>query len=261
MIAMNFQKNGVAMQLNDAMFEENGCCGYVPKPDTMCIPNSLFSVYNSEYLVANKVEISVISAQCLNLLNSGPMWTRVIVDLYDLPKDTVRGKHYTNFALTTGSNTLYPSNTLVFEKVIKPLHAMLYIGVVEAETCSNENSDKEATKKKSSAQKRPKEYKTPVPIAHRILPVHHLTQGYRHITLRTEGNKPIGPVSVFVKINVQTYVSEAQVVARKQFTDPIGTKLENDIYRMGLEDPIQMRKNSNQMKNDNSEEFYDIIHI
>jgi len=256
MIAMNFQTNGVAMQLNDAMFEENGRCGYVRKPDTMCIPDSKFSVYNADYLVANKIEISIISAQCLTLLTGEPTWTRVMVDLYDLPKDTVRGKHYTELAITNGLNTIYPPNKLVFEKVIKPLHAMLYIRVVKAESNLNERKSRETTNKKANERQPAKEEKTPVPIAHRILPVHNLTQGYRHITMRTEGNKPIGPVSIFVKINVQTYLPEAHVVARRQFTDPIKTKLENDRQRLGFMDPWGSRKNSmNQNNNDNNEEI------
>ncbi|KAE9550785.1 hypothetical protein FO519_006000 [Halicephalobus sp. NKZ332] len=263
MIAMNFQTNGVAMQLNDALFEENGHCGYVPKPDGMCVPSTKLSVYTPDFLVANRIEITVISAQCLSLLAPAAKMTQVIVDLYDLPKDTVRGKHRTAFAKANGLNTLYPEKKMVFEKVIKPQHAMLYIRVVEAEK-NNENKNEEKTNRKLfsfSGQKAPKEDKIPPPIAHRILPVHNLTQGYRHVTLRTEGNKPMGPASVFLKINVQTYVPEAQIVARQQFTEPMKAKIENETLSQGLVDPLTARKNIMNLMKKNSGDFYDIVNI
>lgn len=46
-------------------------------------------------------------------------------------------------------------------------------------------------------------------IGQRILPVAYLQPGYKHILLRNNFNKPLGPVSLFVHIEVQDYVSDA----------------------------------------------------
>lgn len=34
-VALNFQTAGLEMDLNDGLFRQNGCCGYVLKPDFM----------------------------------------------------------------------------------------------------------------------------------------------------------------------------------------------------------------------------------
>ena len=35
LVALNYQKNGLYMQINDARFRQNGRCGYVLKPRVM----------------------------------------------------------------------------------------------------------------------------------------------------------------------------------------------------------------------------------
>lgn len=42
-VALNFQKAGLEMDLNDGLFAQNGCCGYVLKPDFMRDANTKFS--------------------------------------------------------------------------------------------------------------------------------------------------------------------------------------------------------------------------
>lgn len=42
-VALNFQTAGLEMDLNDGLFRQNGCCGYVLKPDFMRDGNTQFS--------------------------------------------------------------------------------------------------------------------------------------------------------------------------------------------------------------------------
>uniref|UniRef100_A0A3Q2W5U8 Phosphoinositide phospholipase C n=1 Tax=Haplochromis burtoni TaxID=8153 RepID=A0A3Q2W5U8_HAPBU len=42
-VALNFQTAGLEMDLNDGLFRQNGCCGYVIKPDFMRDGNTQFS--------------------------------------------------------------------------------------------------------------------------------------------------------------------------------------------------------------------------
>ena len=42
-VALNFQTAGLEMDLNDGLFRQNGCCGFVLKPDFMRDGNTQFS--------------------------------------------------------------------------------------------------------------------------------------------------------------------------------------------------------------------------
>lgn len=42
-VALNFQTAGLEMDLNDGLFAQNGCCGYILKPDFMNDANTRFS--------------------------------------------------------------------------------------------------------------------------------------------------------------------------------------------------------------------------
>lgn len=41
-----------------------------------------------------------------------------------------------------------------------------------------------------------------------ILPVSHIQPGYKHIVLRNNFSRPLGPVSLFVHLDVNDYVSD-----------------------------------------------------
>lgn len=42
-MALNFQTAGLEMDLNDGLFAQNSCCGYILKPDFMRDANTQFS--------------------------------------------------------------------------------------------------------------------------------------------------------------------------------------------------------------------------
>lgn len=59
MIALNFQTNGLPMQMNQTLFEENGQSGYVLKPSCLRQRQNKISVHDGNILVANRLEIEV----------------------------------------------------------------------------------------------------------------------------------------------------------------------------------------------------------
>ena len=64
--ALNFQTNDLAMQLNRALFADNGGCGYVLKPEILLNPSLNFNPLNLNTMKNKKVlEIKIISGQKL----------------------------------------------------------------------------------------------------------------------------------------------------------------------------------------------------
>lgn len=47
-MALNFQTAGMEMDLNDGLFTQNGCSGYILKPEILCKKESLFNPENPE---------------------------------------------------------------------------------------------------------------------------------------------------------------------------------------------------------------------
>lgn len=135
MIALNFQTNGLPMQMNQTLFEENGQCGYVLKPACLRQRSHKVSVHDADILVANRLEVEVcplpvgmgrlmsdsfqvLSLQMTTLLTHKPGGTvcSVALDLYDLPADTIRDKYFTPAVSSDGFNTFFPKNKFLFEK-------------------------------------------------------------------------------------------------------------------------------------------------
>jgi hypothetical protein len=120
MNALNFQTTGLPMQMNETLFEENSNCGYVLKSMGLRQISYKLSVHDSQMFVSHRLEIEVISAQLLNLLmpnKRDSCKTSILVDLYDLPNDTVVDKFQTSEEKKIGFNTIYFKNKFVFPKV------------------------------------------------------------------------------------------------------------------------------------------------
>ncbi|ESO08873.1 hypothetical protein HELRODRAFT_109918 [Helobdella robusta] len=181
MVALNFQTPDLAMQLNQGKFEYNKNCGYLLKPDFMRRKDRIFDPFSEspvDGVIAAHCSIQVISGQFLSDKKVG---TYVEVDMYGLPTDTIRKEFRTRTVPNNGLNPIYNEEPFVFRKVVLPDLAVLRIAVYE-----------EAGKL----------------IGQRILPLDGLQAGYRHISLRTEGNFPLSLPTVFCKIVLKTYVPE-----------------------------------------------------
>ncbi|XP_059156311.1 1-phosphatidylinositol 4,5-bisphosphate phosphodiesterase beta-4-like isoform X2 [Physella acuta] len=179
MVALNFQTADINMQLNQGKFEYNGNCGYLLKPDFMRRPDRTFDPFSEspvDGVIAAHCSVQVISGQFLSDKKVG---TYVEVDMYGLPTDTIRREFRTRVVPNNGLNPIYNEEPFVFRKVVLPELAVLRIAVFED---------------------------TGKLIGQRILPLDGLQAGYRHISLRTEGNFPLSLPTVFCRIILKTYV-------------------------------------------------------
>ena len=204
MAAINLQTPDLPNQMNSAMFELNSRCGYVLKPSCMRKAQTKFDPFELdrvENVVPNSMTITVISGQMFSLLCDKKPNVYVEIDLYGLPGDSHKKMFKTRTATTEGLITKFEdaltSPTFTLEKIILPAMAYVRFGVYE---------------------------ETGRLIGQRILPVSFIEPGYKHITLNNAYNKPLGPVALFVHIDVQDYVSDVH----RNFVDA----LQNPIVAM-----------------------------
>ncbi|CAH2255382.1 1-phosphatidylinositol 4,5-bisphosphate phosphodiesterase beta-4 isoform X1, partial [Pelobates cultripes] len=213
MVSLNFQTPDLAMQLNQGKFEYNGSCGYLLKPDFMRRPDRTFDPFSEtpvDGVIAATCSVQVISGQFLSDKKVG---TYVEVDMYGLPTDTIRKEFRTRMVMNNGLNPVYNEDPFVFRKVILPDLAVLRIAVYD------DNNKL---------------------IGQRILPLDGLQAGYRHISLRNEGNKPVSLPTVFCNIVLKTYVPDGFGDIVDALSDPkkflsITEKRADQMRAMGIE--------------------------
>ncbi|CEF70496.1 Phospholipase C, phosphatidylinositol-specific, X domain and Phosphoinositide phospholipase C family and Phospholipase C, phosphatidylinositol-specific, Y domain and EF-hand domain pair and Pleckstrin homology-like domain and Phospholipase C, phosphoinositol-specific, EF-hand-like domain and PLC-like phosphodiesterase, TIM beta/alpha-barrel domain-containing protein [Strongyloides ratti] len=230
MAALNFQTNGLSMQMNNTIFEDNGNCGYLLKPKILREKNYKADVFASSLLISNTIEIEIISIHFLspflpfnknnydsdNKNDNDKYGVTIIADLYDLPGDSCRGKQKTTVFIDRNnlSNILLEDSRkiFIFPKIIKPEYAMIHLKV---------------------------ENKYGSDLFQRFIPVHRIQPGYRHIIMRNNANKNVGPVSLFVKINVKL-VNDNNETGNEIYSDPLKF---NEIFNQDHEDLIKCEEN------------------
>uniref|UniRef100_A0A8C3G5S0 Phosphoinositide phospholipase C n=1 Tax=Cyclopterus lumpus TaxID=8103 RepID=A0A8C3G5S0_CYCLU len=193
MVSLNFQTPDLAMQLNQGKFEYNGSCGYLLKPDFMRRSDRTFDPFSEtpvDGVIAATCSVQVFSGQFLSDKKIG---TYVEVDMYGLPTDTIRKEFRTRMVMNNGLNPAYNEEPFVFRKVILPDLAVLRIGVYD------DNNKL---------------------IGQRLLPLDGLQAGYRHISLRNEGNKPLSLPTIFCQIILKTYVPDGFGAIVDALSDP-----------------------------------------
>ena len=92
LVALNFQSQDLGMMLNHGVFEYNGRCGYILKPDFMRREDRRLDPFiesTIDGIVANTVKVKIISGQFLSSAKKDPY---VEVDMFGLPTDTLRKK-------------------------------------------------------------------------------------------------------------------------------------------------------------------------
>uniref|UniRef100_A0A665V542 1-phosphatidylinositol 4,5-bisphosphate phosphodiesterase n=1 Tax=Echeneis naucrates TaxID=173247 RepID=A0A665V542_ECHNA len=193
MVSLNFQTPDLAMQLNQGKFEYNGSCGYLLKPDFMRRSDRMFDPFSEtpvDGVIAATCSVQVFSGQFLSDKKIG---TYVEVDMYGLPTDTIRKEFRTRMVMNNGLNPAYNEEPFVFRKVILPDLAVLRIAVYD------DNNKL---------------------IGQRILPLDGLQAGYRHISLRNEGNNPLSLPTIFCQIILKTYVPDGFGAIVDALSDP-----------------------------------------
>uniref|UniRef100_A0A673ZY97 Phosphoinositide phospholipase C n=1 Tax=Salmo trutta TaxID=8032 RepID=A0A673ZY97_SALTR len=172
-VALNYQTDDLPMQLNTALFEANGHCGYVLKPPVLwdrCCPlyQQLCSLERDvESISPTLYSLTIVSGQNVCPANSAGS-PCVEVDVMGMPVDS-----FQFHTKPIHRNTLNP---MWSEHFRFPVHfedaCFLRIAVVE-------NNSYQTT-------------------AQRILPLRALKPGYRHIQLRTQHNEPLEVSSLFI---------------------------------------------------------------
>ncbi|XP_053344485.1 1-phosphatidylinositol 4,5-bisphosphate phosphodiesterase beta-4-like isoform X2 [Clarias gariepinus] len=232
MVSLNFQTPDLAMQLNQGKFEYNGACGYLLKPDFMRRSDRMFDPFSEtpvDGVIAATCSVQVFSGQFLSDKKIG---TYVEVDMYGLPTDTIRKEFRTRMVMNNGLNPAYNEEPFVFRKVILPELAVLRIAVYD------DNNKL---------------------IGQRILPLDGLQAGYRHISLRNEGNNPLSLPTVFCNIVLKTYVPDGFGAIVDALSDPkkflsIAEKRADQMRALGIETsdiadvPNEMSKNDKKGK-------------
>ncbi|XP_028249404.1 1-phosphatidylinositol 4,5-bisphosphate phosphodiesterase delta-4 [Parambassis ranga] len=180
-VALNFQTAGLEMDLNDGLFRQNGCCGYVLKPDFMRDGNTQFSPEKPEERQGYKplrLSIQVISGQQLPKVNQkeGSIVDPLVrVEIYGVPPD--QAKDETSHINNNGFNPVW-NETLNF--VIHTPELALVRFVVEDYDKASRNDF----------------------IGQFTLPLTCIQAGYRHIHLLSKDGTAIPPSSLFVNINI-----------------------------------------------------------
>uniref|UniRef100_A0A1B0CFK7 Phosphoinositide phospholipase C n=2 Tax=Lutzomyia longipalpis TaxID=7200 RepID=A0A1B0CFK7_LUTLO len=178
MVALNYQTDDPPMHINTAMFEENGSCGFVCKPDVLWDPTHLmyrrFSPLEKEFdgLHSSQIVINVVSGQYVcqnNLLCS----TYVEVEMIGIPVDCSKKK-----TKTIKKNALNPIwNDTFFYKVM--FHDLAFLRFSVFDSDSNHL------------------------VSQRVIPLKCLRPGYRHVRLRSPTNQPLSMASLFVYSRVE----------------------------------------------------------
>ncbi|KAL0984148.1 hypothetical protein UPYG_G00137700 [Umbra pygmaea] len=173
LVALNYQTDDLPMQLNTALFEANGHCGYVLKPQVLwdrCCP--LYQKHcplerDMDGVTPTQYSLTVVSGQNVCPAN-GAGSPCVEVDLMGMPLDNC---HFRTKPIHR--NTLNPMWSEQFRFAVHfEDFCFLRLAVVE-------NNSSQTT-------------------AQRILPLRALKPGYRHIQLRTQHNEPMEVSSLFI---------------------------------------------------------------
>lgn len=200
MVSLNFQTPDLSMQLNQGKFEYNGNSGLLLKPDFLRRSDKYFDPFSEspvDGVIAAFCSIQIISGQFLSEKRIG---TYVEVDMYGLPTDTIRREFRTKTVSNNGLNPYYNEDPFVFRKVIHlrnylinfNFNSIIFQIILPDLACLRIGVFEEAGKL----------------IGQRVLPLDGLQAGYRHISLRTEGNFPLSLPTLFCHIVLKTYVPE-----------------------------------------------------
>ncbi|KAJ7987722.1 hypothetical protein DPEC_G00329440 [Dallia pectoralis] len=193
LVALNYQTDDLPMQLNTALFEANGRCGYVLKPpllwDRCCpaYPPLCPLERDVEGVSPTQYSLTIVSGQNVCPANSAGS-PCVEVELLGIPADSC---HFRTKPIHR--NTLNPmwSENFLFRVHFEDF-CFLRITVVE-------NNSSQTT-------------------AQRILPLRALKPGYRHVQLRTPHNEPLEVSSLFIySRKIEDSPSETALPAATQF--------------------------------------------
>ncbi|XP_068610524.1 1-phosphatidylinositol 4,5-bisphosphate phosphodiesterase epsilon-1 [Brachionichthys hirsutus] len=173
LVALNYQTDDLPMQLNTALFEVNGGCGYVLKPavlwDRSCPLYQQFCPMERdlETMSPTVYSLTIVSGQ--NVCPGNSVGSPCLeVDILGMPVD---GCHFRTKPIHR--NTLNPMWSEHFQFTVH-FEEMCFLRFAVVENNSSQTT------------------------AQRTLPLKALKPGYRHIQLRTQHNEPLEVSSLFI---------------------------------------------------------------
>uniref|UniRef100_A0A8C1PZG6 Phosphoinositide phospholipase C n=1 Tax=Cyprinus carpio TaxID=7962 RepID=A0A8C1PZG6_CYPCA len=180
-VALNFQTAGMEMDLNDGLFTQNGCSGYILKPEILCKKESLFNPENPEEhedYHPLQFSVKVISGQQLPKLKQKE-WSivdpLVRVEIYGVSLD--QAKQETKYIDNNGFNPRW-NETLKFT-IHTPELALVRFVVEDYDKASRNDF-----------------------IGQYTLPFTCIQPGYRHVHLLSKDGTSLHPSSIYVHIKI-----------------------------------------------------------
>uniref|UniRef100_A0A9J8CF80 Phosphoinositide phospholipase C n=1 Tax=Cyprinus carpio carpio TaxID=630221 RepID=A0A9J8CF80_CYPCA len=180
-VALNFQTAGMEMDLNDGLFTQNGCSGYILKPEILCKKESLFNPENPEEhedYHPLQFSVKVISGQQLPKLKQKE-WSivdpLVRVEVYGVSLD--QAKQETKYIDNNGFNPRW-NETLKFT-IHTPELALVRFVVEDYDKASRNDF-----------------------IGQYTLPFTCIQPGYRHVHLLSKDGTSLHPSSIYVHIKI-----------------------------------------------------------
>ncbi|XP_047464842.1 1-phosphatidylinositol 4,5-bisphosphate phosphodiesterase epsilon-1 isoform X3 [Mugil cephalus] len=173
LVALNYQTDDLPMQLNTALFEANGGCGYVLKPsvlwDRSCPLYQQFCPMERdvEKMSPAVYSLAIVSGQNVCPANSSGS-PCIEVDVLGMPIDSC---HFRTKPIHR--NTLNPMWNEHFQFTVH-FEEMCFLRFAVVENNSSQTT------------------------AQRTLPLRALKPGYRHVQLRTQHNEPLEVSSLFI---------------------------------------------------------------
>ncbi|VDD93286.1 unnamed protein product [Enterobius vermicularis] len=246
MAAMNMQTPGVQYQMNSAFFEQNGRSGYVLKPNPMRKADSKFNPFEAgsfDLVVPASLSLTVISGQMLSFVCDKKPSTYVEVTFYGHFRDMStfsKRKYRTRTVSDNGINPLYSDSLFKeefkFEKVIfavsnwhriKKLFKVIFgkmishFQIIFPALASIQLALYEEGGRLIGQSFLQVSILNTVSnvltfsLDHQLLNgsiynflVRSIQPGYRHIILRNNFYRPIGPVTLFCLFRVHDYVDK-----------------------------------------------------
>ncbi|XP_053872465.1 1-phosphatidylinositol 4,5-bisphosphate phosphodiesterase zeta-1 [Malaclemys terrapin pileata] len=177
MVALNFQTPGLQMELQNGKFMDNGCCGYLLKPEFMRDFTTQFNPYN---VTGNHnpvtLSIRLISGYQLppsNLSRTNKADPLVQIEIHGVPEDQVKQQ-----TCVIKSNALCPrwNETFTFTVQVPELALVRFSVEDQISLAANEF------------------------LGQYTLPLLCMNKGYRHVPLFSKLGDRLDPASLFVYI-------------------------------------------------------------
>lgn len=209
MAALNYQTEDSSMQLNTAMFETNGKCGFVSKPNVMWDRSHVmyrrFNPWDKEFdgLHSSHIVINIVSGQYV-CPNNVSLNTYVEVEIIGIPADC--NKQKTKIAQKNALNPIW-NDTFHFRVMF---HDLTFLRFSVLDGTSNHL------------------------LAQRILPLKSLRPGYRHLRLRTPQNKSLNMSTLFIYSRVEEESMDNSEDSRDSKSDETKTDINVESTYLGI---------------------------